>query len=43
MSGTGTAVYGVFFDEVEAQAAEELLEVTFSSICSPVAQGTEML
>lgn len=43
MSGTGTAVYGVFFDEVEAQAAEELLEVTFSSICSPVVQGTEML
>jgi 4-diphosphocytidyl-2-C-methyl-D-erythritol kinase len=43
MSGTGTAVYGVFGSEVEAQAAVDGLQAPFVRLCKPVARGVEIL
>ena len=42
MTGTGTAVYGMFPDEEEARAAAKVLRAPFSGICGPVAGGMEM-
>ncbi|MCA1728577.1 MAG: 4-(cytidine 5'-diphospho)-2-C-methyl-D-erythritol kinase [Actinobacteria bacterium] len=43
MSGTGTAVYGIFGSEVEAQAAKKRLQAHFATVCEPVAHGVRML
>lgn len=43
MSGTGTAVYGIFGSEVEAQAAKKRLHPHFATVCEPVAHGVRML
>ncbi len=43
MSGSGTAVYGVFASEAEARAAAERLRAPFASVCGPVARGVEVL
>lgn len=43
MSGSGTAVYGVFASEAEARAAAGKLRAPFASVCGPVAHGVEIL
>ena len=43
MSGSGTAVFGVFGSEAEARAAAEELQAPFVNVCKPVVHGTEML
>lgn len=43
MSGSGTAVYGVFDSETEARAAAEEIRVPFVSVCKPVRRGVEFL
>jgi 4-diphosphocytidyl-2-C-methyl-D-erythritol kinase len=43
MSGTGTAVYGVFASEESARAAEGALRSLFVAVCRPVPHGTTML
>ncbi len=43
MSGSGTAVYGIFASEEEARAAASLLSAPFAGIYEPVPQGIEIL
>jgi 4-diphosphocytidyl-2C-methyl-D-erythritol kinase len=44
MSGTGTAVYGIFASEEAARAAkDELRRSPFVAVCRPVPHGTTML
>jgi 4-diphosphocytidyl-2-C-methyl-D-erythritol kinase len=43
MSGSGTAVFGIFGSEVEAQDAADGLLAPFVGICEPVASGVELL
>lgn len=43
MTGTGTAVYGVFAGEVEARAANSRLNAPFAGIYEPVSEGIEIL
>jgi 4-diphosphocytidyl-2-C-methyl-D-erythritol kinase len=43
MSGSGTAVFGVFGSETEARAAAEWLRAPFVGVCEPVKRGVEML
>jgi 4-diphosphocytidyl-2-C-methyl-D-erythritol kinase len=43
MSGSGTAVYGIFGTEEEAGAAKTRLEVPFAGVYEPVAHGVESL
>jgi 4-diphosphocytidyl-2-C-methyl-D-erythritol kinase len=43
MSGTGTAVYGVFASEESARAAQSALHFPFVAVCRPVSHGTTML
>ncbi len=43
MSGTGTAVYGVFQTEEKARAASRRLTVPFAGVYEPVARGTEIV
>ena len=43
MSGTGTAVFGIFALEAEAQVAADRLRAPFVRICSPVVRGVEIL
>ena len=43
MSGTGTAVFGVFASEAEALAAADGLRATFVAVCEPVSRGVEVL
>ena len=43
MSGSGTAVYGVFGSEAEARAAANGLRASFVGVCEPVARGVELL
>lgn len=43
MSGSGTAVFGIFDSEEEARAARERSRAPFASVCQPVARGMEML
>jgi 4-diphosphocytidyl-2-C-methyl-D-erythritol kinase len=43
MSGTGTAVFGIFASEVEARAAADGLRATFVAVCEPVPRGVEVL
>jgi len=43
MSGTGTAVYGLFGSEAEARASADGLQAPFVSLCKPVARGVEVL
>jgi 4-diphosphocytidyl-2-C-methyl-D-erythritol kinase len=42
MSGTGTAVFGVFASEAEARAAADGLRAPFVAVCEPVPQGVEV-
>jgi 4-diphosphocytidyl-2-C-methyl-D-erythritol kinase len=42
MSGTGTAVFGVFASEVEARAAADGLRAPFVAVCEPVPRGVEV-
>ncbi|HKZ27345.1 MAG TPA: 4-(cytidine 5'-diphospho)-2-C-methyl-D-erythritol kinase [Rubrobacteraceae bacterium] len=42
MSGTGTAVYGLFGSVVEARDAERSLRAPFVLVCKPVARGVVM-
>lgn len=41
MTGTGTAVYGLFRDEDEAARAVGRLDASFSDVFAPVSQGSE--
>lgn len=41
MSGSGTAVYGIFGSEAAAGGAERRIEAPFARICRPVALGVE--
>ena len=43
MSGSGTAVYGIFATEEEAQAAASRLKAPFAGIYKPVSCGVEMV
>jgi 4-diphosphocytidyl-2-C-methyl-D-erythritol kinase len=43
MSGSGTAVFGMFRSEAEARTAAEELKSPFVSVCGPVARGVEVL
>ena len=43
MSGTGTAVYGIFASEEAARAAEDALRSPFAAVCRPVSHGITML
>jgi 4-diphosphocytidyl-2-C-methyl-D-erythritol kinase len=42
MSGTGTAIFGVFASEAEARAAADGLRAPFVAVCEPVPRGVEM-
>jgi 4-diphosphocytidyl-2-C-methyl-D-erythritol kinase len=43
MSGSGTAVFGIFGSEVEARSAADGLLASFVGVCEPVARGVELL
>ena len=43
MSGTGTAVYGIFATQDDAEAAKRELEAAFVVVCEPVLRGIEVL
>jgi len=43
MSGTGTAVYGIFATEEDAETAKRGFEAAFVVICEPVIRGIEVL
>ncbi|MCA1716646.1 MAG: 4-(cytidine 5'-diphospho)-2-C-methyl-D-erythritol kinase [Actinobacteria bacterium] len=43
MSGTGTAVSGIFASETEARDAADGLRATFVAVCKPVSRGVEVL
>lgn len=43
MSGTGSAVYGVFGSEEEARVAANALRTPFAAVCAPVWRGVEVL
>ena len=43
MSGSGTAVFGIFCSEVEARGAADGLMAPFVGVCEPVAHGVELL
>jgi len=42
MSGTGTAVFGVFASEAEARAVADGLRAPFVAVCEPVPRGVEV-
>jgi 4-diphosphocytidyl-2-C-methyl-D-erythritol kinase len=43
MTGTGTAVFGIFGSEEEAHAAERMLRESFVAACEPLSHGVTML
>ena len=43
MSGTGTAVFGIFASEAEARAAADRLRAVFVAVCEPVQRGVDVL
>ena len=43
MSGSGSAVYGIFATKSEAERAREVLQAPFVEVCEPVDRGTETL
>jgi 4-diphosphocytidyl-2-C-methyl-D-erythritol kinase len=43
MSGTGTAVFGIFASKAEARAAAPGLRATYVAVCEPVQRGVEVL
>ncbi|HJQ28647.1 MAG TPA: 4-(cytidine 5'-diphospho)-2-C-methyl-D-erythritol kinase, partial [Rubrobacter sp.] len=43
MSGSGTAVYGIFGDEEDAGLAKDRIEAPFSGVYEPVSCGVEIL
>jgi 4-diphosphocytidyl-2-C-methyl-D-erythritol kinase len=43
MSGTGSAVYGVFGSEDEARVAANGLRAPYAAVCAPVERGVEFL
>jgi 4-diphosphocytidyl-2-C-methyl-D-erythritol kinase len=42
MSGTGTAIFGVFASDAGARAAADGLRAPFVAVCEPVPQGVEV-
>ncbi len=42
MSGTGTAVFGIFASEAEARAAVDGLRAAFAAVCEPVPWGVKV-
>ena len=43
MSGTGTAVFGIFASEAEARTAADGLRTAFVAVCEPVPRSVEVL
>ena len=43
MSGTGTAVFGIFASEAEARAAADGMRAAFVAVCEPAPRGVEVL
>ena len=43
MSGSGTAVYGIFASEAEARAAADRLRAPFVAVCEPAPRGVAMI
>jgi 4-diphosphocytidyl-2-C-methyl-D-erythritol kinase len=43
MSGTGSAVYGIFGSEEEARVASNGLRAPYAAVCAPVERGVEAL
>ncbi len=43
MTGSGTAVYGLFRDEDVALRASESIDAPFASVCAPVSRGSEVV
>ncbi len=43
MSGSGTAVFGMFDSEAKARDAADVLRVPFVGVCRPVTRGIELL
>ncbi len=43
MTGTGTAVFGIFGSEGKAHAAERMLRAPFVAVCEPLSHGVTML
>ncbi len=42
MSGSGTALYGIFATEAEARAVEKSSQASFVTVCEPVARGVSV-
>ena len=43
MSGSGTAVYGIFDDEGAAARAANAVDAPFAGVCHPVPDGVEIV
>ena len=43
MSGSGSAVYGIFTSRSEAENAREMLQAPFAEVCEPIDRGTKTL
>jgi 4-diphosphocytidyl-2-C-methyl-D-erythritol kinase len=43
MSGSGTAVFGIFDDEVTARGAQDTVDASFSGVYEPVISGVETI
>jgi 4-diphosphocytidyl-2C-methyl-D-erythritol kinase len=42
MSGSGTAVYGIFDDEGSAERAANTVDAPFTLVCEPILHGVEI-
>ncbi|MGI8911910.1 MAG: 4-(cytidine 5'-diphospho)-2-C-methyl-D-erythritol kinase, partial [Rubrobacteraceae bacterium] len=42
MTGSGTAVYGIFESEADARSAAGQVSASFITVCQPAASGVEM-
>lgn len=43
MSGSGSAVFGIFISKKETENAKAILQYPFVEVCEPIAQGTKTL
>jgi 4-diphosphocytidyl-2-C-methyl-D-erythritol kinase len=43
MSGSGTAVFGIFDDEVTARGAQDTVDASFTGVYEPVSRGVKIL
>jgi 4-diphosphocytidyl-2-C-methyl-D-erythritol kinase len=43
MSGSGTAVYGIFHDEVTARIAIDAVDAPFVGVYEPLSRGVEIV